>query len=181
MPRLLRKALFLSVYTSASCAFAVGIDLRIDDSTGAPGKFAEAEIRREATAKGMALGQDSDSTQIAIIVEKGADQVPQSYRIQVGQEQGRRSITVKGADSTGAMYGGSMWQKPSVSARWTHSRIPGKNHTSQSAGSNSTSRSIFARRATPMSRTPPKRIFPRFGRRISGLNTSFPWRVTATT
>ncbi len=106
MPRFLKKALVISIYTTASCAFAASLDLRIDDSTGAAGKFAEAEIRREATAKGVTFGQASDATQVTIITENEATQVPQSYRIQVEQKQGRRSITVKGADSTGAMYGG---------------------------------------------------------------------------
>ncbi|MEI7945545.1 MAG: carbohydrate-binding family 6 protein [bacterium] len=87
-------------------ALAASIDLTNDPATGGPGKFAVEEIRREAMAHGMILGADADATRIALVVEKPGAAVAQSYRIRVQSEGGHRSITVRGADAAGAMYGG---------------------------------------------------------------------------
>ena len=57
-------------------------------------------------AHGMILGADADATRIALVVEKPGAAVAQSYRIRVQSEGGHRSITVRGADAAGAMYGG---------------------------------------------------------------------------
>ena len=87
-------------------ALAGNFELVSDPATGGPGKFAAEEIRREAAAKGMTLGDDANATRISITVEKEGNTVTQSYRIRVQNEGGRRVITVRGADATGAMYGG---------------------------------------------------------------------------
>ncbi|MFN0074940.1 MAG: carbohydrate-binding family 6 protein [Prosthecobacter sp.] len=74
---------------------AASFSLTNDHSTGGPGKFAEAEIRREAATKPTAA-------QITLTVEKEAKAAAQSYRIvRVGA-----NIRVIGADESGAMYGG---------------------------------------------------------------------------
>jgi hypothetical protein len=87
-------------------ALAASLDLANDPATGKPGKFAAEEIRREAAAKGMALGEDANATRISITVGKEGKAVAQSYSIRVQNEGGRRVITVRGADAAGAMYGG---------------------------------------------------------------------------
>lgn len=66
-------------------------------STGEPGKFAAEEIRREATARGKAT---------RVVLTVGKEGTAQSYRIRVQNANGRRTITVRGADVAGAMYGG---------------------------------------------------------------------------
>ena len=83
-------------------AVAAGLDLTNDPSTGQPGKFAVEEIRREATAKGITLGNDGKTTRVALTVAKDAKAVAQSYRI---RREGEK-LTVIGADPAGAMYGG---------------------------------------------------------------------------
>jgi hypothetical protein len=77
-----------------------------DPITGGPGKFAEEEIRRAAVAKGLRLGNDTAGTRVEITIKNEAKPSPQSYRIRVREEGGRRVITVQGADGAGAMYGG---------------------------------------------------------------------------
>jgi hypothetical protein len=85
---------------------AAGLELVNDAATGAPGKFASEEIRREALARGMTLGAAPGATRIALTIAKGANSAAQSYGIRVQNEGARRTITVRGADETGAMYGG---------------------------------------------------------------------------
>lgn len=85
-------------------AMAASLDLANDPATGGPGKFVTEEIRREAAAKGVALGKDARVTCVALTV--GKEGVAQGYSIRVRNEGGRRVITVRGADATGAMYGG---------------------------------------------------------------------------
>ncbi len=85
---------------------AASLELANDPATGGPGNFAAEEIRREAAAIGMALGDDANATRIAITVEKDNSAAAESYRIRVKKEGDRRVITVRGADATGAMYGG---------------------------------------------------------------------------
>lgn len=96
---------FLGLVVAASAA-AANLQLANDPSTGEPGKFAAAEIRREAAAKGHVIGESAGATRIALTVEKTANAAPQSYTIRVQQTEGRRSITVRAADAAGAMYGG---------------------------------------------------------------------------
>ncbi len=99
-----RLAFLLFIF--ASPALAASLHLANDPSTGEPGKFAAEEIRREAAAKGMTIGDDSTATRIAITVSKDGKSTPQSYRIRVQNEGDRRIITMRGADASGAMYGG---------------------------------------------------------------------------
>jgi hypothetical protein len=87
-------------------AMAGSLELSFDAATGAPGNFAAEEIRREAAAKGMALGGDAKATRISITVETDTKAAAQSYSIHVKNEGGRRTIAVRGADAVGAMYGG---------------------------------------------------------------------------
>jgi hypothetical protein len=81
---------------------AASFDLTNDASTGAPGRFAEAEIRREAKAKGIPLSDEASGTRISLSVERDAKASAQSYRI---RREGN-AIRVIGADAAGAMYGG---------------------------------------------------------------------------
>jgi hypothetical protein len=83
-------------------ALAASFDLTNDASTGAPGKFAEAEIRREANAKGITLSGDASGIRISLSVERDAKASAQSYRI---RREGN-AIRIIGADEAGAMYGG---------------------------------------------------------------------------
>ena len=87
-------------------AIAASLELATDSATGAPGKFATEEIRREAATKGIILNSEGNATRIALTVFKEGKAVAQSYSIRVQNEGGRRTITVRGADATGAMYGG---------------------------------------------------------------------------
>ncbi|MDH4478094.1 MAG: hypothetical protein QE274_16585 [Verrucomicrobiaceae bacterium] len=79
----------------AGLAPAAPLQLTNDPSTEGLGKFAAAEIQREAKGKGTAA-------RISITVEKKPKAFPQSYRI---EREGDR-IRVIGADAAGAMYGG---------------------------------------------------------------------------
>ncbi len=87
-------------------AVAASLELVNDPATGGPGKFAVEEIRREAEAHGVTLGDDAGAIRIALTVEKGGGAAAQSYSIRVQNDGGRRIITVRAADGTGAMYGG---------------------------------------------------------------------------
>ena len=90
----------------AAPAMAASLVLSNDRATGGPGKFAAQEIRREAVAHGMTLGDDAKVTRVALTVGKAGDATAQSYSIRVQNEGGRRTITVRGAVAAGAMYGG---------------------------------------------------------------------------
>jgi hypothetical protein len=92
--------------TASVPALAASLELVNAPATGGPGKFAIEEIRREAAAKGMSLGAGAEATRVVLTVEKDAQAVAQGYRIRVQNEDGRRLITVLGADAAGAMYGG---------------------------------------------------------------------------
>lgn len=89
------RYLALLLLAFASPAIAASLELTNDPSTGGPGKFAESEIRREATAKPTAA-------QITLTVEKDAKAAAQSYRI----VRDGNTIRVIGADTAGVMYGG---------------------------------------------------------------------------
>ena len=97
---------YLGAITTEAIAPAVAgsLDLTNDPATGGPGKFAAEEIRREANAKGMTLGDDASTTRVELTV--GKEGAAQSYSIRVKNDGGRRVIMVRGADATGAMYGG---------------------------------------------------------------------------
>jgi hypothetical protein len=86
---------FFAAHLFAGSALAAHLELTNDPSTGGPGKFAEAEIRREASTKPTAA-------QITLSVEKLDKAAAQSYRIIREGDQ----IRVIGADTSGAMYGG---------------------------------------------------------------------------
>ncbi len=94
------------VFLFAAPAIAEKVNLVSDPATGGPGMFAAEEIRREVAAKRMALGDDANATRILITIEKDGKAASESYRIRVEKEGNRRLITVRGADTTGAMYGG---------------------------------------------------------------------------
>ena len=99
----------LTLFTALMVALSVpakaaNLELVNAPATGGPGKFAAEEIRREATAKGITLGEDAQATRVVLTVGKEA--AAQSYRIRVQNENSRRVITVRGADAAGAMYGG---------------------------------------------------------------------------
>jgi hypothetical protein len=102
-----KTSLFLTgLLLARLAALAANIDLANEPATGRPGQFAAEEIRREASARGMTLGNDARATRIALTVGKEADSAAQSYTIRVRKEGARRVITVRGADEAGAMYGG---------------------------------------------------------------------------
>jgi len=86
---------------AASAATTLTIDL--DAAAVGPGKFAAAEILREAAANPPA-----GAIRIALTVAApaGAKAVAQSYGIRVRRENDQRTITVRGADAAGVMYGG---------------------------------------------------------------------------
>ncbi len=98
------KLFAILIIVSAAPIMAANLDLANDSSTGQPGKFAEAEIRREAAVKGLALGKDPNATRVLLTVKKEGSS--ESYRIRLKNENGQRVITVSGADEVGAMYGG---------------------------------------------------------------------------
>ncbi len=87
-------------------AVSASIELVNDAATGGPGKFAAEEIQREAVARGGTLSDGAGATRIELAVVKMGDVVSQSYSIRVRKDGNRRVITVRGADETGAMYGG---------------------------------------------------------------------------
>jgi len=90
----------------ASGLAAQPLSLSLDAASAEPGKFAATEIRREAAAKGLAVGESGAATHIALTVATDGEATAQSYRIRVQQSGDRRVISVLGADATGAMYGG---------------------------------------------------------------------------
>jgi hypothetical protein len=87
-------------------AMAGSLQLSLDAATDGPGKFAIEEIRREAVAHGLTVGDDDSGTRIALTVERTDNAAAQSYTIRVQNGGNRRTITVRGADATGTMYGG---------------------------------------------------------------------------
>ncbi|MCX7824041.1 MAG: carbohydrate-binding family 6 protein [Verrucomicrobiae bacterium] len=99
------KQIFILLATALLAPLVRGFELVNDSATGEPGKFAAAEIRREALARGMTL-DDATGIRIVLTVGKPSYAAPQSYSIRVQDGGGRRSITVCGADAVGAMYGG---------------------------------------------------------------------------
>ncbi len=101
----LLAALFTGHFV-ATATLATSLNLANDPATGGSGKVAAEEIRREASAKGMTLGEDAATTRVALTVDRDAKAVAQGCSIRVPNDGGRRAITVRGADAAGAMYGG---------------------------------------------------------------------------
>jgi len=101
---------------AATCGWAAAaqtLTLTLDTASAGPGKFAEEEIRRAATARGLTVASadtraPADTIRITLSVgaPAGDDAVAQSYSIRVQRENGLRTITVRGADAAGVMYGG---------------------------------------------------------------------------
>ncbi len=105
--RLIRFVALAGLVAAISVPAMAGNFVLVNDpGTGEPGKFAADEIRREAEARGLILGDGPGATRIAIAVERERNAKPQSYRIVVQNDGGRRVITVRGTDPVGAMYGG---------------------------------------------------------------------------
>jgi hypothetical protein len=97
----------LQLFLFCATAFAdAPILLSVEPVTAAPGTFAAVEIRREALTHGMSLGDDANATRIELTVDNDSKATAQSYSIRVQTEGNRRTVTVCGADATGAMYGG---------------------------------------------------------------------------
>ena len=99
----LKSFSLLLLFLSGS-ATAQTVELIISPETGEPGKFAEQEIRRAATAKGIIIGNAANATRIELTVSKGGS--AQGYRTRVKNEDAQQVITVQGSDQVGAMYGG---------------------------------------------------------------------------
>ena len=94
----LLAALFTGHFV-ATAALATSLNLANDPATGGSGKVAAEEIRREASAKGMTLGEDAATTRVALTVDRDAKAVAQGCSIRVPNDGGRRAITVRaGAD-----------------------------------------------------------------------------------
>ncbi|MHC1769235.1 MAG: carbohydrate-binding family 6 protein [Verrucomicrobiia bacterium] len=87
-------------------ASAEGFEWASAPAAGEPGKFAMEEIRREAEARGVTSSAGARAIRVTLAVDQEGQAAAQSYRIRVRTEGGRRSITVRGADPIGAMYGG---------------------------------------------------------------------------
>jgi len=107
-----RLCLLLCILTGPAFG-APALTLTLDQAAAGPGKFAAEEIRREAAGRGMTVvGADAkapaDAVRIVLAVDTSgsANPVAQSYRIRVHRENGQRTITVRGADAAGVMYGG---------------------------------------------------------------------------
>jgi hypothetical protein len=100
---------------SALCrhAAAQNLTLDLDAASAGPGRFAAEEIRREAAARsitvfsaGARAPADAIRITLAIGAPAGTNAAAQSYGVLVQSEKGQRSITVRGADAAGVMYGG---------------------------------------------------------------------------
>ena len=98
---------------SGSAFAARTLVLTLDEASAGPGNFAGEEIRREAAARGMGvIGTDAKAPADAMHIKlsvgtpAGTKAVAQSYGIRVQTGKGQRSITVRGADAAGVMYGG---------------------------------------------------------------------------
>jgi hypothetical protein len=107
-----RLCLLLCVLTGPAFA-APALTLTLDQTAAGPGQFAADEIRREAAGRGMTVisadaKAPTDAVRILLAVDTpaGANPVAQSYSIRVRRENDQRTITVRGADAAGVMYGG---------------------------------------------------------------------------
>ena len=108
----------LSVLLGACSSFAfaaTALTLNVDPTAAGSVRFAAEEIRREASARGLSVTADNASAPapagtirltLAVAAAAGTNGVPQSYHIGVQRANGRVTITVRGTDAAGAMYGG---------------------------------------------------------------------------
>lgn len=55
---------------SSQGVFAANLDLVTDPAIGEPERFAVSEIRREAMAKGITLGDDARAIRVFLTIEK---------------------------------------------------------------------------------------------------------------
>ena len=109
----LATLLFALLCIVSGPAFAARtLTIVVDAPAAGPGQFAGDEIRREATAQGLAIagdGAQAPADAVRISLRVGAAEThgaAQSYSIRVRRENGGATITVIGADAAGAMYGG---------------------------------------------------------------------------
>jgi hypothetical protein len=91
----LLPAFLFAAHLFVEPVLAATLKLTNSPITGGPGKFAAAEIQREANAKGTAA-------HVVLSVKNTPKAIPQSYRI----ERDGPQIRIIGADEAGAMYGG---------------------------------------------------------------------------
>lgn len=90
---------------AGNASAAQSLVLTLTDDSG-PGRFALAEIRREAAARGLTVadgGAPAGALRITLALGAPAGATAQSYVIRV---QRGVAITVLGADASGLMYGG---------------------------------------------------------------------------
>ena len=113
MKNLTRIFCFLVAALSSSAFALPKLTLSIDPAAAGPGKFAVAEIRREAAARGLTIGEIVDvapenTTTLALVMKPsiGTNAVAQSYLIRVNRDHGHHDITVQATDPVGLMYGG---------------------------------------------------------------------------
>jgi hypothetical protein len=100
--KLVRTFLLLLSVLLLPSAMAATLHISVAETADAPVKFAAEEIRREAAAKGMTVGEDATAIRVSLTVAKDTKAAAQSYRIKRDGE----ALTVIGADAVGAMYGG---------------------------------------------------------------------------
>ena len=112
------KTTITQLFCTLLCAVSVSViaaptlTLTLDPAAAGPGKFAGDEIHREAAARGMTVVSadakaPADAIRITLAVGAPDDKAAaQSYGIRVRNENGQRTITVRGADASGVMYGG---------------------------------------------------------------------------
>ncbi|MBI4623204.1 MAG: carbohydrate-binding family 6 protein [Verrucomicrobia bacterium] len=100
---------------SSSAFAASALTLNVHPAAAGSVKFAAEEIRREASARGLTVTAGDASAPapagtirltLAVAAAAGTNAVPQSYHIGVQRANGRVTITVRGTDAAGAMYGG---------------------------------------------------------------------------
>lgn len=106
IPRVSLSLIAASVRACALSDVALAADFELSIAAASPGKFAAAEIRREAEARGLAVGEDPQATLVELTVVKEGRPAAQSYAVRVRNDGGRRIVTVRGGDEVGAMYGG---------------------------------------------------------------------------
>ena len=105
-------------------ALAASLELANDPATAGPGQFAAEEIRREASARGLTLAGAADNPMtnamrivLAVDASDGTNRPAQSYRIRVKNDNGRRILSVLGADATGAGRGATTTSRTFPSLR----------------------------------------------------------------
>jgi hypothetical protein len=103
---LVKVFLLLTAWGSAftPSGHAATLEVVVGKDAEGPLRFAAEEIRRAAQARGITLGSDARATRITLAVEKGGAE--QSYQMRVQDANGRRTVTITGADANGVMYGG---------------------------------------------------------------------------